>query len=85
MKTYKEELLDKYLEDVSKECGYKRTIEGNKQLNISMGYTKVHQNKDMVYLLYPKDVNITGLFTDEEIVDNIYVGDIMEVNPREPF
>ena len=85
MKTYKEELLDKYLEDVSKACGYKRTIEGNKQLNISMNYTKFHQSKDLVYLLYPNDVNITGLFTDKEIVDNIYVGDIMEVDPREPF
>lgn len=76
---YKDELLDKYFNDV------KRDAAANKQLNVDMGYTKIHQNKDMVYLLYPKYVNITGLFTDEEIVDNIYVGDIMEVNPREPF
>ena len=38
---YKDELLDKYFNDV------KRDAAANKQLNVNMGYTKVHQNKNM--------------------------------------
>ena len=52
----------------------------NYSYNERMGYLAFKKEKGSRYYLYPTYMDITDYFTNEEIIKNFYIGDLMQLD-----
>lgn len=63
---------------------YHKTMYNNGyELNKRMGYLDFKKEENCRYYLFPTYIDITDYFTDEEIVNNFYIGDLWEIDYNE--
>lgn len=48
--------------------------------NAGFGYANFKMKEGSRYYLYPSYVDVTDLFTAEELVNTVYIGDLMQVD-----